>query len=260
VNSPFSDLVEQLAAKGLNHIGALSVEAYDELVRPEQRSALVAPYAETVLVVASGGKSLWRSMLADFRAHPQHLSGEPHPLDAFIRRSVAQAGTAIGECQHRWIFADEESELHLDFRTLAVGAGLGAPSRLGLAIDSRWGPWMGLRAVCFLASRVVPTPLVDSPCDGCDAPCVQACVGDAFVDRQWDVQRCADVHVETTLCADSCAARMACPVGADEQYTALQRRYHYNRVSGRILLAAHLGETRDLHEGSGPVWGGWGDG
>jgi epoxyqueuosine reductase len=247
-------LRQRLAPIGLDPMGVVDVAVWDAQCRPETRSEVIAPGAQSIVVVASGGASLWEAFVAACRADAAVLLESAHPLDAFVRRVIE--GVAP---DHPWFYAAHDAVLPLDFRSLAVLAGLGAPSRLGLVLDARFGPWLGLRAAAFVPFALPASAPAPDLCRDCDAPCISACPGEAFVDRQWSVGRCAAWHQSSSDCERSCAAREACPVGAEHTYPPLERLYHYNRSVGRAALRAELGipAADDSHAGSGPYWDAW---
>jgi epoxyqueuosine reductase QueG len=249
----------RLAASGLNHVGVADVVAYDAVATEALRSAVLAPYAQAIVVVASGGGALWDHLIDEISAEPARLTETLHPLDGCVRRGIASVEDLLDGVRHRWFFAVAETDVHLDFRTLAVAAGLGAPSRLGLVLDARYGPWMGLRAACFIDAALPASPTAPDRCAGCDAPCIEACPGGAFPEGQWDVHACSAFHRESDRCAQSCAARVACPVGEAHRYSELERRYHYDRAGGRRALRSFMGiaDAQDPFEGVGPHWGDW---
>jgi epoxyqueuosine reductase len=252
-----SKFMDRLADVGLNHAGVADVSTYNEGVQAELHTDSLAPWARSVVVFASGGSGLWDALLTDLRRNPSHFTDSTHPLDDFVQRSIAGVNDALGDLQHRWVRASADADVHLDFRRLAVIAGLGSPSRLGLVMDSKFGPWMGLRAACFLPVDLpVSDPAIDL-CGGCPAPCIDACPGDAFVDGLWEVSLCADFHRRSSLCAVDCDSRIACPVGADHRYPEIERRYHNDRVGGRKLIAQLLNIEQDNRVGVGPNWGDW---
>lgn len=248
-------LLDRLRAAGLDLHGVADPAAWDATQPPERRTAALAPGARAILVVGNAGSALWDAFLADLRRDPRGLTEEPDPLDAYVRRAVAAADAPLGSASRRWIFADLGADVHLDFRTLAGLAGLGAPSRLGLLLHPTWGPWIGLRAACFLPEPLAPTgPLPDDPCAGCPAPCAAACPGGAFPAGRWDPGPCVAFHAASDVCERTCAARLACPVGAERRYRPEHYAYHAHRRSGRRWLRAHLGlpEGADRFEGLGP--------
>ena len=240
---------------GLNHWGVVTAEVYEHGAKPGLKIAEIAPGTKSILVVGNAGPAFWDVFSADLKQNPEHLRDHDDPVDAFVSRSIERASRTIAHVPHRWIQSTHDAPVHLDFRTLAVDAGLGAPSRLGLVIHPKFGPWMALRAACFLPMPLPKSDPIRDLCSGCSAPCVDACPGSAFLDGQWDVQQCVKFHRESNECDQSCASRMACPVGADMAYPAIQRRYHYNRKKGRRELAQVLEIEDDLRVGSGPLWG-----
>jgi hypothetical protein len=246
-----------LAKGGLGHIGVIPVDRYRG--KGPLGVQVLAPQTQSILVVGSGGPGLWDHMIAEIQAEHRLLTDTAHPLDACMRRVVQATDSLLVGISHRWFFATADAEVHLDFRSLAVLAGLGAPSRLGLVLHEKYGPWMGLRAACFM-DRVLPSSsLADDLCAGCPAPCIGACPGGALDNGHWDVGTCAAFHQSSELCARSCAAREACPLGATYKYSDLERLYHYNREAGRTALRAHLGiaDAADPFQGVGPHWGEW---
>jgi epoxyqueuosine reductase len=251
-----STIAAALTPAGLNLCGVADVARYDAAAAPSRRSEDVAPGARSIVVVASGGAALWEAFVADLRRHPEHLTEEQHPLDAFVRRAVLAASLP-----GRWFFAAAEAEVRLDFRVLGEIAGLGGRSRLGLLLHPTFGPWLGLRACAFLDESLSPAPVAaPDPCAGCPAPCVTACPGSAFTEGRWDVFRCSAFHAESERCATSCDARDACPVGAAHRYPADELLYHYDRRAGRARLREQLGISGDRYEGIGPFWTSWREG
>jgi epoxyqueuosine reductase len=105
----------------------------------------------------------------------------------------------------------------------ASEAGLGTIGRNNLLITPRFGPRVRLRAL-FLDHVLAPT-LSDhfEPCNGCDAPCLEACPRNAFTLTRFDATACytqmnADeafrYEKSEGLCIRYCrACELACPVG-----------------------------------------------
>lgn len=250
-----------LAPAGLNVYGVADPAAWDTLSPPARQSAALLSGTQAILVFGSGGPTLWRRFVADLTAAPRHLTEEPDPLDAYVRRAVAEADAAWAPTvARRWFFAAPDEPTPLDFRLLASLAALGGRSRLGLLLHPHYGPWLGLRAACFVAAPLpLGTPADLDPCAGCPAPCLTACPGNAFIGGQWAVDRCSAFHTESSACDNGCGARAACPAGADERYDPDEIVYHYNRKLGRAHLRHRLGIApgEDHHAGAGPHWDDW---
>lgn len=258
--SSLETLRAALAPAGMNLVGVVAADTWDAHAPAAQQTETLLAGAKSIVVFGNGGGALWKSFVADITEHTEHLCEELHPLDAFVRRSVQRADAALGEIRRRWFYSAATETIHLDFRKLGWLAGLGSRSRLGLLIHPTYGPWIGLRAACFLDA---PWPsddgLVPDLCDGCPAPCVKSCPGRAFPDGRWDVDSCSGFKRASDTCRSSCAAREACPLGREHRYPDLAVAYHNHRATGRSALAASIGIApgADRFQGVGPHWDDW---
>lgn len=110
-----------------------------------------------------------------------------------------------------------------------------APSRLGIGIRPDVGPWFAVRAAIWVAlPRALENalrrryPPIDgvSPCEGCAAPCVEACPAEAL-SQPLQLQRCIDHRLApSSSCQARCLAREACPVGVAFRYDDQVIGYH----------------------------------
>ena len=248
-----AEVQRALGAAGLDVVGVADGASYQD----------VLPGCRSVLVLGSGA-ALWDAFVAEVRRVPRLLTGELHPLDAFVRRAVA-AIDPEPPATRRWIRCAADEACPVDFRTLGLRAGLGWRSALGLLLHPVRGVWFALRAACFTTSWLPRSlaPVGDGPCLACDAPCASACPAHAvelpFLPGQaggWQVDACAAWNTGPAPCVTGCAARVACPAGAEHAYPPIQRHYHQDRRSGRRALAAALG-IADGTSGLGPDWAGW---
>lgn len=219
----------------------------------------VFPDARSVVVFGSGGTALFDALCRAIRRDARVLADEDHPLDAFVKRAVDGLALPAG-CHVVRAAADETT--FVDFRPLAHAAGLGHPSRLGLLLHPKHGPWLGLRVAIFTDEVLEPTGPVrgPNPCASCTA-CVPACPFGAIASaedprRSFDIKTCAAAHQDSDVCARTCHARAACPQGDASRYSALQVYYHYNRSTGRRALAEAL-QVHDPRTGVGPFWSEW---
>jgi epoxyqueuosine reductase len=271
-------LAQVLAREGLPLMGWVPAATWDAQARPGTETAALLPGGAGLLVVGAAGGGLWESFVQALEEDPARLTQHAHPLDAHAQRVIARADALLGDLPRRWMPCAAEAPVHLDFRTLGWRAGLGLPSRLGLLLHPAWGPWIALRAACVLTEAPEGLPMTHaldpqapSPCEACVSahgtpPCARACPGGAFPQGRWDVEACASFHAPSpeggpSPCRASCAARLACPLGAEHRYPPEALAYHYDRFEGRRALRARLGlpHTADPFEGDGPHWGGWRD-
>lgn len=233
--SELLELARRLEPLGLNAWGIADG-------RPWQN---VLPGCRSVLVLGSGGPRLWQALDEAVRQDPAVLQGHEHPLDDFVAATLRRIDPSPGPSR-RWLRCASDEVVQLDFRTLALSAGLGFPSPLGLLLHPRFGPWLGLRAACFSQEELPPTgPLPgEGPCGGCPAPCSKSCPGGAVppstADR-FSIVRCSARRVIDSGCRTGCDARRACPVGAEHAYSALELHYHQDKRSGRRAWEQALG-------------------
>lgn len=265
---PLAAFTDALLPSGLNLVGVASTRAWNASMGPQRTTEALFPAARSILVVGNGGPTMWRAFVRDLDADPRHLTEEANPLDAFARRTILGADTALGPAARRWFWAAADADTHVDFRVLANLAGFGRASRLGLLLHDTFGPWVGLRAACFIDADLPGThepetslaaePTLARQCLGCSA-CVAACPGSAFPGDRWAVDVCSTYHHLSTRCASTCHARDACPVGADQRYDEAEITYHSNRALGRQALRERLGlaQGADRFEGIGPHWTDW---
>ncbi len=194
-------------------VGQADGRAYDALL----------PGCRSVWVIGNGGDRLFKRFDEDLTRDPRWRR-LAHPLDAWVRSTLGPALDAVGG---RVVWCAAEETTFLDFRRLAVEAGLGWRSRLGLILHPTYGPWWALRAAVLTVDDG-PTPgpsLGPPPCDGCPGPCAVACAPGAFTPG-WDVGRCASAIASEPACRRGCAARRACPVGADRAYAPRAEAWH----------------------------------
>ena len=249
--------IKLLADCGLDRHGLISI---DSLSARESASILAhRKTARSVLVVGSSGPQMWSAMKGEMASSPRFLSDEPHPIDAFVVLAIGRCDSTLNEVPRDWVFCSATSKVSMDFRALGAACGMGLVSQLGLLIHPEVGPWLGMRAACFLDVDLEPSPkLTVNPCDSCvDKPCETACPVSAYDNGVWDVSACAGFHITSQKCDRTCWSREACPVGIDGKYSDEQLLYHSNRKAGRLALAKSLNITDDTLTGVGPNWADW---
>ena len=177
-------LTPELQASGFNIAGVLAIDQYDALVPKVWRGGILLPAARSAVLLGCGGADFFRAL----RDSPEWAEGLD-PADRFARRVVEAHRDAWIE--HGWSSKsflyldrrdDEGKSGYADFVGLATACGLGVPSRLGILLHPTYGPWWAIRALLLTERELPPTVALDwAPCDGCPAPCAQACPSDAVV-------------------------------------------------------------------------------
>ncbi len=222
--NPLHPGISRLASLGLNLFASFPYA----LLPSEQRSSLKECYPEAngnthIIIIGHGGTHLWNQIRHE-------LNSSPDPIDTYSRKSLSRfCQQLLGHGQYRILYPGEENP---PLQQLGQIAGWHNPSPLGIGINSEWGLWYAYRAMA-VTEHPLPTissPLQASPCDSCNGDfCVLACPAEA-VNRKsgLNLKRCADFRLRRrSPCADSCPARMACPVQAKHRYSSEQLRYHY---------------------------------
>ena len=220
-----------------------------------------APYqnilsgCKSVIVIANGGSEMWEYFLSDVRAAPEIFTEQEHPLDCWLQTHFEKIDPAPPPTR-KWIRCAATDQF-LDFRPLAITAGLGSHSHLGLVIHPKYGLWISLRAAIFTTEYFAPSRLlIQNPCSSCPKFCAQSCVGNAFTENGWSISQCADFHQRSSACESSCLSRLSCPIGKDYQHSTLAHHYHSNKRSGRKAICHQLNIV-DQSRGENMDWKSW---
>ncbi|MGE4606673.1 MAG: hypothetical protein AAEJ52_08045, partial [Myxococcota bacterium] len=241
-----------LEAHGFNLVGALAADRYDQLVAPGWRCAQRLPTARSAVLLCCGGPEFFRAV----RSSPEWQAGVD-PVDRFARRWVEfqrAAWQRAGFDTKGFLYVDErdsDGESHFaDFASLAAACGIGVPSRLGILLHPRYGPWVSIRGL-LLTERPCPAaePLDWNPCLGCPAPCAGACPSDRVIlGSGFDLEACFATKASTPSCRTGCAARRACVYGRDQAYDRDAEAY-YTESAWLLGARAH----RDVKRRDPPV-------
>lgn len=117
----------------------------------------------------------------------------------------------------------------LDLRQLGRHLGWQFESPLGIGIHPEFGLWFGYRVVVAANAGLPFTSPISQrhPCEQCvTKPCVTACPAGA-VGESFSLIACTSERIKNASdCATRCAARLACPVGAQYRYPDVQIDYH----------------------------------
>jgi len=224
------DAAAAAAAWGLNLAGVLDAAAYDADAPAGHRMADVWSAARTAVVFGSAGPLFWELFRARVAREPA-LGRRPEPLDAHTVDAVAPIVELFRSraVAARALFPFFGARDHaLSFRHLALRAGFGADSVLGLVLHPEYGPWLAARAAVLTdAALPASAPLAGfDPCTGCAAPCITACPGGAFPDGRWSHALCLDAKRRLDPCRASCLARIHCVFGVAHRYPPDEIAYH----------------------------------
>lgn len=181
----------------------------------------------SVIVVGNVGGAIWPRFRADERQVPD-------PLDDWTRRLLRPIADRFDAR-----FVHPSDRPYIPMQRWARRADDVFESPIGLLIHPDHGLWHAYRGAFLFAEPVAGLPQVGqrtSPCDTCVArPCLTTCPVGAFTVGAYDHERCRG-HVrsgdEPTCLTGGCAARRACPVGADGYYDVDQMTFHMRAFVG----------------------------
>ncbi|HPR07556.1 MAG TPA: hypothetical protein PLI17_13075 [Denitromonas sp.] len=197
------------------------------------------PRLRQLILIGNAGPTLWRSVCAsDIDSND--------PIDAF---SVREANRWLdqhcpGHTQHRLY----PGHAPVDLQQLGQLAGWHHASPFKLGIQPGWGTWFAYR-VALLADTALPGTAprhTTSPCLGCiDSPCVRSCPAGAMADGNFALDACIDYRQRPdSRCADTCVARLHCPVGEANRYDTAQIRHVYSNSLRMIARYRATAEQR----------------
>lgn len=232
-NSPTSSFAEaalHLETEGLNWL------AYaDAAAGPPD--AEIAPHQGVLLLLGLGGTFAERTVFDN---------GSPNPIDEQAIGLVAPFVEQVlrpNDAAARLVYPQANRSVNLMAWLSAAKAQY--PSRLGIGIRPDCGSWFAVRAAVvthlpdatrrWLTDYYPPLDAAATPCDECrERPCESACPASA-PGANFNLDRCMTQRLTTgSVCGDRCAARLACPVGANFRYPEALLTYHYG-VSLKML-------------------------
>jgi ferredoxin len=211
----YGDVVAAIEPAGLAARGAFEPTTADEV--PDLSDGRPA---RGVVMIGNTGGAMWE------RFRHERLD-EPDPLDAWTRRVLHPVASRFE--------ADLIHPSDLPYRPFQRWAQRAAdvwPSPIGILVHPHDGLWHAYRGALVFPTVVAGAPPIgigESPCVGCEQPCLSACPVEAFTTATYDHRACRD-HVrsgaEPTCLTAGCAARLACPVSPGGAYGAEQMRFH----------------------------------
>jgi hypothetical protein len=214
-----SAIERQVEATGLRFAGVLGANDVKPSGLPVETRALV--------LLGSFAGTFWDAFEAWSLQHQADTTA--HPLDDFTRELVAPLVEALGA--HAVYPSDGPP--FWPFQSWAARVERVFPSPLKILIHPEFGLWHAYRAALLFDSLdglpdVGVAPAALSSCLGCSGqPCLTACPVDAYDQDVFNAHACADfVTHRGSRGTDGCAARRACPVGVDNQYSKAQQQFH----------------------------------
>lgn len=227
---------ERLSRRGFNLTGLVDAKRFDAWAPAGQRLEEVLSGARSAIMIAAGGRALWRAIAEESRSSNRGRSGagEPgaDPIDRFSEKTILEEAAlirgALPRARIAAAFPFGGGAEHLPYIRLAEHAGLGTSETvLGLLLHPEFGPWVSLRG-CLITDLPLPAsqPLDEfRPCEGCARPCLTTCPVTALTEAGWDHAACFSHRTSGPNCLDGCAPRIACPVGQQHRFGEEEMRH-----------------------------------
>ena len=215
----------ELSKAGFDLVQRFSVDAYNNLVKPENR---LPEYGKSHGVLIGNTKAIWPVFVEFLKRQPEWLNN-PHPFDCFVEQRIMECLKTL-DASFQIRFAHLPEPAHIAFQTLAQISGLAYLSKSHLSIHPEYGPWFSLRAALVIESEnIVSTKeLMQNPCDFCRSGCEVAF--QKVMGKIGDLKNHAAIEWTEWL-----AVRDACPLGREYRFENDQLEYHY-RKSKNLLL------------------------
>ena len=237
MNEAFQEIRDSASAWGLNLVGAVSVERYEESVAADVSVGQIETAARSIILIGNGGASFWKHFQDHCSSRPGWLERD-NPLDDFTRQ-VVESELIPRFRRHgihaRALYPFMPAEKQISFLQLAKLTGLGGPSIVGVLVHPTFGPWIAFRAA-ILVDVLIDAPGEASgfdPCPSCEPrSCIAACpVGAVSMPKGWDAVECTRHRVEVeTDCAARCHSRVACVLSPEHRYPDDELQYHHSRA------------------------------
>jgi hypothetical protein len=216
--------VSSLDAAGLNLQAVFDLQALPEGLGADLRQFDPSGCFRQLILIGNGGRAMWAAIGRTAQA-------SAHPIDEY--------GVAVVTAWFRQFYAHRFCELIYPRHRRAVPlqklgrlAGWHHASPLGVGINPTWGLWFAYRAALLADTDLAPTAKLPgaSPCATCvSRDCIAAYPAHAAAPDGLDLRRCvAYRRSPASQCRQTCLAREACPVRAEQRYDAGQLRHCYS--------------------------------
>lgn len=195
---------------------------------PENKDHL-PDWCETLLLFGPS-PTFW----GHFTASPEWQDGQSDPVDRWSMRVLRDLAETLGG-EALFPFGGPP---YKPFFTWALQSGQAWQSPVNLLVHSKAGLMVSYRGAIALRDRLDLPPPAMRPCDGCDRPCLTACVPRALTADGYDVAACK-THISGEKGMKNkllgCNVRRACPVSQSYARMEAQSAYH---------MRIFLGENR----------------
>ena len=159
----------------------------------------------TIYLISPAEPGFWPHV----NASAEFGDGQRHPLDRWSERVIGPVAKAFGG-QGLYPFGEPRTS----FIPLILGSGQAFTSPIRFPVHAKMGLLASYRGAIAIPGEHELLPIVTSPCEGCDEPCLAACPISAFSAEGYDVKSCyayLDGEGSEGCTSGGCLARRACP-------------------------------------------------
>ncbi len=185
-----------------------------------------------IVLLGNVGPRWWQV----FKSSPEYADGARDPMDRCARRLGETLARALG-CSAVY---PSDGPPYPPFLAWARQSGQAHASKLGPLIHPKYGLWHAYRAALVFdgpgrfehseeTDGTLGASQTANPCESCPSqPCLTACPAHAIGLGRYDIPSCLSHLIESPADCRTlgCAARRACPVGAEFYYGPEQAGFH----------------------------------
>lgn len=229
------NLEDHFNASGFNLVLSIDPEQYEQISQEDNSLDSIFPDAESIILVGFAGNKFWGIFQNFLASNPDFREKNVDLIDNYTVFKFTEASNILTNngINHKYVYPFGENALEVNFVKLAELGGAGVPSLLGILLHPVYGSWISLRGAVIsnLKLNTYDKPISGfAPCPSCSKPCITTCPAHTISKSGWNWEACMKFRISNVTCSESCASRLACPYGKEEQYASDQIQYHHQFV------------------------------
>lgn len=212
------EVTSSLESVGLTVLGGFSAEPSD--------FGTITPSIRSIAMIGPDEPRFW-PMFVD---SPEYNDGLRDPMDRWSLRILSE----IGQRFDLQVYFPFGGPPYVPFYQWALRTGRIFASPTRLLVHDQAGLFVSFRGALGFVEDI-SFSASSSPCEDCDAPCMNTCPVSAFDGESYDTVACnTEIRKSDRLsCLErGCAARRACPVSQDYGRLEAQSNFHMKNFTG----------------------------
>lgn len=231
--SQLQQIKTQVEAYGFAYRGHFVATAKDKAMLPQlgqpkddasgQSSGQSSSQHRSIMLIGHIGSAFWPA----FTSSPEYHDQQADPLDRYSMRIGRQIAQQFGA-----VALSPASKQPYPFYQWALRCGNVTASKMQLLIDYQEGLWHAYRFALVVPFALAEVALKrpQSVCQKCPhVACLHSCPVQAYTARGFHhlaCQRYVTANPKSPCAQGFCQARVACPVGRENQYTKAHAQFH----------------------------------